>query len=187
VPFGVNTGQMDIKLCLNIHPSTQLKILEDLVEVLAQQNIHKLCIMNGHGGNEFKTFIRELSVKFPQTFICTFNWWDAIDLEAFFQDPGDHAGELETSMMMNLKPNLVLPLTEAGDGSSKSFKIKGMKEGWVKVQRKWSAISKDTGVGNPKQATEAKGKDFFNAVTQEIGRFLSDLAETDLHDLYENN
>ena len=35
--FGVNTGQLDIKLDLNLNPSTQFAVLQDLVEALAHQ------------------------------------------------------------------------------------------------------------------------------------------------------
>src|SRR6476469_214843 len=49
VPFGVNTTQLDIKLTLNINPSTQARLLEDLVLALDGQGIHKLLIVNGHG------------------------------------------------------------------------------------------------------------------------------------------
>src|SRR6266496_2582096 len=34
VPFGVQTGQLDIPLCLNLNPSTQLGVLHDLSHVL---------------------------------------------------------------------------------------------------------------------------------------------------------
>src|SRR3954468_12883482 len=34
IPFGVNTGQADIRLDMNINPSTQLAILSDILEVL---------------------------------------------------------------------------------------------------------------------------------------------------------
>ena len=50
VPYGVNTGQTDIKLDMNINPSTQQAILNDIIEVLYRQNIFKLLIVNGHGG-----------------------------------------------------------------------------------------------------------------------------------------
>jgi len=39
VPFGVNTDQRDIKLDLNMYPSTQMAVLNDLVEVLNRQGI----------------------------------------------------------------------------------------------------------------------------------------------------
>jgi len=60
VPFGVNTTQLDIKLCLNMNPSTQAAVLRDLVSALDGQGIHKLLIVNGHGGNDFRQLIREL-------------------------------------------------------------------------------------------------------------------------------
>src|SRR5687768_18076158 len=37
VPFGVNTGQIDIKLCLNMNPSTQAAVLGDIVASLEVQ------------------------------------------------------------------------------------------------------------------------------------------------------
>ena len=48
IPFGVNTGQQDIKLDLNIYPSTQMAILNDLIEVLNRQVIKKLLVLNSH-------------------------------------------------------------------------------------------------------------------------------------------
>jgi creatinine amidohydrolase len=39
VPFGVNTGQLDIPLCLNVHPSTQALVLRDLATALAGQGV----------------------------------------------------------------------------------------------------------------------------------------------------
>src|SRR5438067_11788080 len=60
VPVGVNTGQLDIPLCLNLNPSTQALVLRDLATALAGQGVAKLVILNGHGGNAFCPIIREL-------------------------------------------------------------------------------------------------------------------------------
>ncbi|HRX01145.1 MAG TPA: creatininase family protein, partial [Cyclobacteriaceae bacterium] len=54
VPFGVNTGQHDILLDMNMNLSTQLTVLHDVVQVLSRQGVHKLVILNSHGGNDFK-------------------------------------------------------------------------------------------------------------------------------------
>src|SRR5215212_2671246 len=37
IPFGVNATQLDIKLCLNLNPSTQANVLADLVGSLDGQ------------------------------------------------------------------------------------------------------------------------------------------------------
>lgn len=185
VPFGVNTGQADILLDLNINPSTQAAIIKDLVEVLHRQSINKLLILNGHGGNNFKTIIREIGYQYPDMFISTCDWFRAVNWNDYFDDPGDHAGEMETSVTMHIAPHLVLPLSEAGDGAERKHKIKGIREGWAWAERKWSAISKDTGVGNPYPATPEKGKVYIDAVVAQLSSLFEDLAKADTNDLYD--
>jgi creatinine amidohydrolase len=185
IPFGVNTGQMDITLDINMHPSTQLAVLRDIAQSLSGQGIYKLVILNGHGGNDFKQMIRELQVQFPQMFLCTINWFRAVDWHQYFDEPGDHAGEMETSAMMHIAPHLVLPLSEAGTGQSNKFKLTGLQEGWVWAQREWSKATNDTGVGNPAKATPEKGHRYLEATAVKIAGFLVDLAQADIQDLYE--
>src|SRR2546427_9893003 len=60
VPFGVNTLQLDIPLCLNLNPSTQALLLRDLATALAGQGGRRLVILNGHGGEELPPINPEL-------------------------------------------------------------------------------------------------------------------------------
>lgn len=185
VPFGVNTGQFDIKLDVNMYPSTQAAVLTDVAEALSRQGISKLVVMNGHGGNNFKQMIREVGAKRSDVFICTLNWFEAVDWHEYFDEPGDHAGEMETSTIMHIAPHLVRSLEEAGSGEERSFKIGGLREGWVWAERQWSEITKDTGVGDPSRATAEKGERYLEAITDEIAEFLVELASADTDDLYE--
>lgn len=185
IPFGVNTGQSDIYLDINLNPSTQLAILSDIIEVLNRQGIFKLLIFNGHGGNNFKPLVRELGLKFPKMFISFSFFPQVLDKYSYFEEKGDHADEMETSLMLYLKPELVLPREKWGDGKAKKYKIKAFSEGWAWAERKWSAISEDTGVGNPHKASKEKGAIFFKDVTEKIGSFIVDLCKADLDDLYE--
>jgi creatinine amidohydrolase len=184
IPYGVNTGQMDVKLCMNMNPSTQYAILKDVADVLLRHNIRKLVIINSHGGNNFKNMIRELSVDHPSLFVCSIDWWRIGNAEKYFDEPGDHAGELETSVMMHIQPQLLLPLNEAGPGREKKFKIKGLKDGWVTSQRQWTKVTQDTGVGNPIKSNSKKGESFLTMTTQEIAEFLIQLTKTAIEDLY---
>ncbi len=158
IPFGVNTGQSDIFLDINLNPSTQFAIISDIIEVLNRQGIYKLLILNSHGGNDFKATIRELGLKFPKMFLAFANWYQSINKNEYFENPGDHADEMETSLMLYLKPNLVLPEEKWGKGKEKKNKISSFSEGWAWTERKWSQISEDTGIGDPKSATKEKGK-----------------------------
>jgi len=184
VPFGVNTGQVNLKLALNMNPSTQFAVLTDIASAIAGQGLKKLVILNGHGGNDFKQMIRELQPRID-LFICMINWWTCVKGADYFDEPGDHAGEMETSVMMALEPELLLPLSEAGPGKAKKFRVAGLRDGWAWAPRQWSKVTSDTGTGDPRPATAAKGEKFLAAVSEKIGGFLVDLAKADTGDMYE--
>jgi creatinine amidohydrolase len=185
IPYGVNTGQSDIYLDININPSTQLAILGDIIEVLNHQEIYKLMIFNSHGGNDFKPLLRELGLKFPKMFLCTSNWYQALDRYLYFENEGDHAEEMETSLLLHLKPEWILPKEKWGEGKEKKPKIRSFSEGWLWTERKWSIITGDTGVGNPQMASREKGERFFTALTQKIGDVLFELSKADTENFYE--
>lgn len=184
IPFGVNTGQPDIKLDMNLNPSTQLVILRDLIAVLNRQGIHKLLLLNGHGGNNFKPLLRELGLEFPNMFLSLSNWFQIAKNEVRFKENGDHADEMETSLMLFLKPDLVLPINEAGEGLEKKSVITGIREGWAWSEREWSKVSADTGVGNPKYATRNKGKEIFEVVSKKLADLIKEIAQMDQDNRY---
>lgn len=186
IPFGVNTGQADIKLDINLYPSTQFAILSDIIEVLNRQGIYKLILLNGHGGNNFKPLLRELGLRYPKMLLVTTNFFQTVDKYVFFEEEGDHADEMETSLMLHLKPELVLPLEQAGRGKENKSKIAGIREGWAWAERQWSMVSEDTGIGNPEKSTKEKGEKFFNAVSQKLGELIKDVAEVEIEDRYES-
>lgn len=184
IPIGVNTGQDDIKLTLNLNPSTQQSILEDLVESLEGHGIFKLLIANGHGGNDFKQIIREVGAQFPDMFISTCNWFQSVDKESLFENQGDHADEMETSLMLHTWPQLVQPLEKAGPGKAKEFRVSGLNEAWAWTERKWSSATSDTGIGDPRKATVEKGEKYFKAVTEKLAQLMVELSAADPDQLY---
>jgi len=184
VPFGVQTGQLDIPLCINMNPSTQALVLRDVASSLAGQGIKKLVVLNGHGGNDFRQIIRELQPE-VSLFLCVVNWYRILDLKPYFSDLGDHAGEMETSVMQHIAPERVLPLSEAGSGKARAFKIAAFREGWAWAPRQWTQVTDDTGVGNPAASTAEKGKRYVEAVAGKLGDFLIELAKADPKRLYE--
>jgi len=185
IPYGVNTGHLDIRLNINMNPSTQFAVLNDVIDVLNRHEIYKFLILNGHGGNDFKQIIRELGLKYPKMFICSCNWYQSFDKSEFFENGGGHADEMETSIMQYLAPELVLPLSEAGNGNSKKFKITAFNENWAWAERKWSKVTLDTGIGNPFKATSAKGEKCFNEVIKKIGILMIELSKADINNMYE--
>lgn len=184
VPFGVNTTQLDLKLCLNLNPSTQAALLRDVVSSLDGQGIHKLLILNGHGGNDFRQMIRELQPA-TRVFLSTINWWSCVDVTRFVDEAGDHAGEAETSAMLHLAPDLVRPLSTAGPGRARPSRLRGIREGWAWAPRRWTHVTADTGIGNPAKSTAEKGEAYVGAAVERIAEYLVELAALELERLYE--
>jgi len=185
IPFGVNTGQTDIYLDINLNPSTMTAIVGDVLDTLDRQGIRKFLIFNSHGGNDFKPVLRELGLQYPDMFLAFTNWFSAVDKSKYFDNEGDHADEMETSLMLHIRPDLVRPLSEAGPGTEHKIKIKSIREGRAWTERKWSEVTEDTGIGDPRQATVEKGEAYFKEVTRSMADLFVEIANADLNDLYE--
>lgn len=180
-----NPGQRDLKFCIHYRQQTQCAILTDIVESLAHQGLRKLVIINGHGGNAFKGMIRDLAVDYPDFMILSSEWFTVLPAKDWFDEPGDHADELETSVMMHYHPELV-NLSEAGPGQARPFALASLREKVAWLPRHWTRVTDDTGIGNPHLATAEKGKRFAEAVAAKYALLIKELASVrSLDELYE--
>jgi creatinine amidohydrolase len=182
IPLGSqNPGQRELPFCLHARYETQKHILTDIVESLAYQNIKILIIVNGHGGNNFKLMIRDLSVDYPEMTIVICDWFAVEPRKNYFEEEvDDHAGEMETSVIMYYHPELV-DMESAGNGESRPFNIESLnrKVGWV--PRNWAKTTIDTGVGNPSKASVEKGKRYADVVTDKIAMLFYELVNKSLY------
>ncbi|MBB3186878.1 creatininase family protein [Microbacter margulisiae] len=182
VPFGSqNPGQTGQPLCIHARYETQKAILSDIIASMNRQHFDKLVLINGHGGNSFKNMIRDLAVDFPKITIVVVDWFAIVPQSSYFENKDDHAGEMETSVMLHFHPEWVLPLSQAGDGIETPFNIAALNEktGWT--PRHWNLATSDTGIGNPKASTAEKGAKYVDAVTDKIAILLEQLAKNELY------
>lgn len=175
VPFGSqNPGQFDLPFCLHGSHQTQFAILKDVVYALNRQGIRTLFIINGHGGNSFKHMIRDLSLELPDFLIVSIDWFKVEPQAGYFTNKDDHAGEMETSVLMYYRPDLV-DLTTAGTGEYTPFKSQALAEGVGWTPRNWMRVSKDTGIGDPSQSTPEKGERYAKVVIGKIADLIQEV------------
>jgi creatinine amidohydrolase len=114
IPFGVNTNHLKVPgaLACSLLPTTLLAIISDLAESLSLQGVKRLVLLNGHGGNELKPLARQLHHR-SDVFLCICDWYRmAGDLyPGIFEQPGEHADEVETSIGAGLLPDADAPRT----------------------------------------------------------------------------
>lgn len=181
IPLGSqNPGQRELPFCLHARYETQKAILTDIVSSLDYQGIKTLIIINGHGGNSFKNMIRDLAVDYPHFLVVVSDWFSIPVQKEFFEEKDDHAGEMETSVMMHYHPELV-DLELAGEGTYTPFKTQSLQDGIGWTPRNWGKVSKDTGIGNPKKSSAEKGKRCAEAVSQKLADLFRDLVKKEIY------
>ncbi|MCC6493866.1 MAG: creatininase family protein [Pirellulales bacterium] len=176
IPYGNDEQQLDQVATVSFTTATALAVLRDVIRSLARQGIDRLVIVNGHGGNQFQGLVRDLQSEFG-VLIVVVNFYQLAPAvaQATFEAPGDHADEMETSLLLFLCPDLV-ELEHAGRGQRVPFAIKALAQPGVWTPRPWSRSHPDTGSGDPARATADKGRRYFEAVTQALADLLCELA-----------
>lgn len=182
-----NPGQRELPFCLHFRQQTQQAVLTDIVSSLYCQGMRRLLIVNGHGGNTFKGFVRDLAADYPDTFIAVSNWYAVLPAKDYLDNPGDHADELETSAMLHYHPELVR-MELAGEGKAHAFHPSGLRDGTAWMPRHWNLVTSDTGIGDPRAATADKGLRHTRAVAERYATLLEDLSRiTSPEELYEKD
>jgi creatinine amidohydrolase len=184
IAYGTETNQMRFPMAMNLDPSTLARVIADLVDSLAVHGLRKCVLLNGHGGNDLKWVLRELHLKTPVRLFVAHWWKMASDHHrAIFDDPGDHAGELETSMILAHRPDLV-NLGTADAGSVAPTRFEAVNAGWVEITRPWHLLTTNSGAGDPTPATPEKGWALTELVVDRLASFLVDLDASPLDDRF---
>ncbi len=186
IPFGVNTNHLKVPggLACNLTPTTLLAIISDLTEGFELQGVRKIVLLNGHGGNEIKPLIRQLHHR-TEAFLCVCDWYKmARDVYPdIFDEPGEHADEVESSLGLAFFPGL-MKMAKADEGALMPTRLEGINKGYISITRPWHLVSKNTGGGNPAKATAEKGEKLMQELVQRLSSFLVELAKAEMDEKF---
>jgi creatinine amidohydrolase len=178
IPFGIDHTQLNQVATITMRAATQSAVLHDVADSLVRQGIDRLVILNFHGGNDFRSMIRDVAFALP-IFIAQIHAWQVDPgIQQILDRPGgDHADEMETSLLLHLAPRWVAPLETAGDGETTASRIPALSEtpgAWS--PRDWASYTRDTGAGNPKLADADKGRRIFAMIVAGVTPILIQLS-----------
>jgi creatinine amidohydrolase len=179
IPYGNNAQQQDQVATVHFSTATALAILRDVTDSLARQGIDRLVIVNGHGGNDFKPMVRDCQLTSGLTILVVDFWRLCPDvLTATFPDPGDHAGQLETSLLLHLRPEW-MEMERAGKGEAAARLPEGIRQANAWTPRPWSKVQPDTGSGDPAGSSAALGARYFEAAAASLATLLTTVSGLD--------
>ena len=189
IPYGVSYHHDDFAGTLSISPSTLSNLVYEIGMCSARYGIKKLVIINGHGGNgPALHFAAQLINRDAQIFTCvdTGETSDP-DIYAIAETPNDvHAGEIETSTTLALRPELV-KLEKARkcvpEFSNRYLNFSSRRSiGWY---ARISKISPTGVLGDPTKATREKGIHMWEMMVKHLVVFIEDLKNLSLEEIYQ--
>jgi len=140
--------------------TTYERMLVELLTPLLGDGFRRALILNGHGGNNdpFRVALRRLDVEFPAAILAGSAYWDiaAPGLAALCEGPlkvMGHACEIETSMMLHLRPDLVRSSLIRDDPDTTPPGLRGVT--WA---RDFGRRTDHGVVGHPEAASAEKGR-----------------------------
>jgi creatinine amidohydrolase len=112
---------------LTLSAETALRAWIEIGESIHRAGVRKLCILNSHGGNAALIDIVARELRVRHGMLATFTSWSWFGQPAdlFSADEmrlGIHGGEIETSLMLDFRPDLVHP-EEARDFTPSTYEM----------------------------------------------------------------
>lgn len=189
VPYGVSYHHEDFKGTISVSNNALAAFVYDIGCNLARAGIKKLIILNGHGDNApTLKYAAQTINRDTHIFVCveTGETSDK-DLYELIDTPNDiHAGEIETSTTLALRPELVH--MEEAVNETLNFGSRYMdftSERGVPWYARTKKLSHTGIMGDPTKATAEKGKKMWDIMTAHLVKFVNEIKESNLEDLYQ--
>lgn len=176
IPFGCDQNLMEFPMTVSVDQEQLDGIVASVARSLEHHGVTKLVVVNGHGGNNFQPGLRTLFGR-SKVFCCLVNWYQMMSDEGgkIFESPGEHADEMESSLVLALRPDLV-EMAWADDGGTFPSRFEAGRRGWAWYPRPWERVTKNSGFGDPRKASAAKGRRYLALCESRFGQFLVELA-----------
>ncbi len=195
--ISLSTEHMGFAGTLTLSPQTVMALWMEIGASVARSGIKKLVLLNSHGGNVglMDVVARELRTAHGLIVYHT-SWYNlplvdsstGEDLNTLFSPHehrfGVHAGEIETSMMLALRPELVdMHLAEnfqsTSEDRAKKYPVlgngKSAKLGW-----QMQDYNAKGAAGNAAEATADKGLRVINAAGKALATLLAEVSDLPL-------
>jgi mycofactocin system creatininase family protein len=188
ISYGVSYEHNQFSGTMSISNDTLTRLVYEIGMSAYRNSIKKLVIINGHGGNTpALNHAAQMINRDAKIFVCVDSGETSdVDIYSLIQTPNDvHAGEIETSTSLAIRPQLVrmnLAKKSIPEFSSRYLNFTS------KRKVSWYAYTKnvsESGVlGDPTQASAEKGKKIWQIMTAHLVSLVEDLKNMTLDEIH---
>lgn len=188
IPYGVSYHHKDFCGTISIGNETLAKLIYDIGISAAANGIRKLVIINGHGGNTpALNYAAQMINRDAHIFVCVDSGETSdADIADLIQTPNDvHAGDIETSTSLAVRPHLVR--MDRAEKSVPVFSSRYLdftsKRGvsWYAYTHK---ISENGVMGDPTLADAQKGERIWEIMIAHLVAMVEDLKQMTLDEIH---
>jgi creatinine amidohydrolase len=190
LPYGVSYHHSEFKGTICVSNNSLSAIIYDIGMSLAYNGIKKIVILNGHGDNA-PTFeyAAQMINRDAKIFVCVETGETSdIDIDDLIETQNDiHAGEIETSTTLVLRPELVdmeKAVDETLDFNNEYLDFTSDRgvSWYVHTKR----LSTSGVMGNAKLGTSEKGKKIWDVMIRNLTEFVETIKNTPSDELYQH-
>ena len=182
IPFGVSSHHRQFGGTIFVSPRTLKKYVKDVCLALKYDEVRKVVVVNGHGGNLAALAEMSREMREEGVFVSVFQWWPAaVKLlpDLFKPEERGHAGGEETSVNMALHSHLVNVAELVDENVRKHMtQVDGLTLPLDTIDETTSGV-----FGTQTTASAEKGKEVFEAVVNELTRHVEMLKTAKIEDL----
>lgn len=163
---------------ISIDYNTLVEFISSICWSMSKKGVKKIFLINGHHGNmgllQYVGQNLQSKYKIGSNFFYVINYWQMIDRRF------DHAGEVETSLMMAINPGLVNRKTakqglNIQDKTDQEFHRHGINMS-INNPGGFIKFTKNGVWGNPLEASTEEGQRLFSQIVDKIILLISDPA-----------
>lgn len=190
IPYGVSYHHSDFKGTICVTNNSLAAIIYDIGMSLAHNGIRKIVILNGHGDNApTLNYAAQMINRDAKIFVCVETGETSdVDIYKLTSTHNDiHAGEIETSTALAVRPELVamdkaVDHTLDLDNEFLDFTSDRGVSWFVHTKR----LSKSGVMGNAKLGTAEKGEKMWEIMIEKLTEFVETIKNTPPDKLYQN-
>ncbi len=188
IPYGVSYHHDDFSGTIKISPQALSQLAYEIGISAAKNGITKLVIINGHGGNiPALQFAAQMINRDAHIFTCVETGETSEkDILSLIDTPNDvHAGEIETSTTLAIRPHMVRrnkmrKFIPRFSSRYLNFSTKRSVEWNARIAK----LSSSGVLGDPTKASKEKGKKIWTIMIKHLVEFVEDLKNMSLDEIH---
>ena len=188
IPYGVAYHHHGFKGTVSISNDALARLVYEIGMSVSHNGIKKLVVINAHGGNSpALNHAAQMINRDAHVFVCVDTGETSdVDIYDLIETPNDvHAGEIETSTSLAVRPHLVhmaRARTEIPEFSNRYLDFTSLHGvAWYAYTRK---ISNSGVMGDPSKASAEKGKKIWEVMIAHLVALVEDLKSMTLEEIH---